>query len=68
MSDGYTPRIQGAYLTPTVAAELVSGGFGSTSVMGAEGLFSLLTIQGHLAVTRTPDIGPVPPISGAKGP
>ena len=52
MSDGYTPRMQGAYLTPTVAAEQVSGGFGSTSIMGVEGLFCLLTIQGPLAVTR----------------
>ena len=54
MSDVYTPRLQGAYLTPTVAAEQVSGGFGSTTIMGVEGLFCLLIIQGHLAVTRVP--------------
>ena len=57
MSDGYTPRIQGAYLTPTVAAEQVSGGFGSATIMGVEGLFCLLTTQRHLAVSREPSPG-----------
>ena len=54
MSDGYTPRLQGAYLTPTVAAEQVSGGFGSPTIMGVEGLFCLLTIQQQLAVSLVP--------------